>query len=206
MLRKIMTAALAAALPALSATAQHEPWDMFVGVKAGASASKFTKNPGDYRIFPTGAVYMQAFVTKHLAIDIELGPGFYGARNCANAVDSETGEKTPADCELAFLNTDVLLKYYPVKFLGLYAGAQFGALIDAKLKYGGKSVDADDRFTRGDVSIPAGVEICIGGFTIDARYHYFPLKAGKDKSGTEFPWQSSNSAVSATLGWKFQAF
>ena len=116
--------------------------------------------------------------------------------------------------ETSYVNVPLTLNYYIFKGFAIKAGAQFGFLTSAKVKYNlreksGSSTmklefdeDIKDGFEKFDFSIPVGISYEFKvPVTIDMRYNIGLTKVNKDS--TPDGKDCRNQVLSITVGYKF---
>ena len=74
--------------------------------------------------------------------------------------------------KMDYFTVPILIKFYPVKYVNIYAGPQFGILISQKrVDSGGNSLTLD-RYKNGDLSVAMGVGLELPfGINLGARYN-----------------------------------
>lgn len=155
--------------------------DFDLGIKLGANYSTI-KDMSDlkHKTGWTGGVFMAVkfnrFAIQPEALYTQQGAKFEGGK-----------------FDLDYIAVPVLLKFYLVDdFLNIYAGPQFGFMLDADINVGHRLKSKNFDFT-GVAGI--GVEV-LRGFRIDARY-------GKGMTDVTHKFPAKNDVFTLSLGFSF---
>ena len=182
----------------------YDTMDLLVGGKIGVGASTLTGIDSKYQFFPTGGIYGELFITPRLSMSLEVAYAHKGGNGTYAAKAPEYG---PYDYHFHYINTSYLVKYYLTKEIDVYTGLTLGRSVGAKSKFEGKTTDIQDEVSKGDFSIPVGIEYTIAkNWTIDARYHWSVTSLAKTDKAKYILDNAHNSLISLTVGYKLWVF
>ncbi len=154
-MKKFLVSLFAICLAA--STFAYSPLDF--GVKAGANLSTLSDiTDSETR---TG-FYAGVFTTVNIPIIFDIQ---------VEALYSQQGVKSAlGTTKLNYFNVPVLMKFSPLPILSLYAGPQFGFLLNDNVAFAGQ--DLEDITKSAEVSIGLGASIDISKISIDLRYNF----------------------------------
>ena len=155
----------------ISANAQTHP---HFGLKAGVNIADLKIDEGT-DLDPKASLYVGGLahfhVSRHFAIQPELMFSGQGAKQGDTKLN------------LGYINLPVLAQYMTGTGFRLQTGPQVGALISAKSKTGGNSVDIKDELNKIDFSWAFGASyVTNSGLGIDARYNLGLSNVNEDSS------------------------
>ena len=187
----------------------YDIWDVLAGVKAGAGVGFLTKNTCDPLIMPYASVYAEMYLNKTISMSLEVAGACKGADNVRTpfvAEDGTVGNRL-YQYRIWYVNTSYLFNVHVFRHLSLYTGLTLGRAVNAKAQRDGISRDMLDYIHKGEFSVPVGMELTLGKHvTVDARWHWSPLKLSDSEAATRAFGAARNQFFSATLGYKFQVF
>ncbi|MCI6619574.1 MAG: PorT family protein [Prevotella sp.] len=176
---------------------KHEPWDIYITPKAGATYTGFASKNCEFKPGFIGGASVEVFFFPHFAFETGLSFSMEGANKVDNDIDSRDN-----DYNLNYLNIDYLFKWYIGNRLNVFTGLHMGRLVWAKAD----GVDIIDELHQGAFAIPAGIGYNIGRWAISAQFNYsFPKLAKSDKAK---PILNNASPMGGfvTIGYKIQVF
>lgn len=163
----------------------HDPFDIYVGPKIGATYSQFTKVGGDPVIFGTAGGFVEVFFTDRFGMNVEMMYTHQGGKGIYHDVRmrtyAEDGSQVyqdvhsgPYDYDLDYINTIYKLKYYFTKQISVFSGFHFGTFINAKSVFQGEKTNFR-KYLHRQAAIPIGVSFETEKLMIEACYN-FPLR------------------------------
>lgn len=190
-------------------TGIHDPWDLYVGPRLGLDVSTLTNTGGRPVIGFTGGAFFEVFILKNLSIDMGLNYSRQGVDNVKYNITTNYADGTSEtrhykyDYALHYINTDYLLRWYPIasKPLSVYSGLHLARLFSAKAKSNHSNNIRDD-LHKGDVSLPLGVSYEWGQWQADARYNLSVRHIGRSARAKQLLDDASNSMISFTVAYK----
>ena len=195
-------------------TGEHEQWDIYAVPKIGLNLSNLPGIDGKVKIGLIGGVYMEMFLTKNIAIDVETQYSHQGSSGVHRTLITTeasgittTREYGPYDFKLDYLNTNYIVRWYPWIDLpwSFTTGLHTSYIISAKAKLkGGKEHNLKDHIYKGDVAIPLGVSYEWSQWQIEARYNLYFRKLARDAKAQELMRNARNNMFEVTLGYRIK--
>ena len=195
-------------------TGEHEQWDIYAVPKIGLNLSNLPGIDGKVKIGLIGGVYMEMFLTKNIAIDVETQyshQGSSGVHRTLTTTDASgvttTREYGPYNFKLDYLNTNYIVRWYPWIDLpwSFTTGLHTGYIISAKAKLDdGTKHNLKDHIYKGDVAIPLGVSYEWSQWQIEARYNLYFRKLARDAKAQELMRNARNNMFEVTLGYRIK--
>ena len=195
-------------------TGEHEQWDIYAVPKIGLNLSNLPGIDGKVKIGLIGGVYMEMFLTKNIAIDVETQyshQGSSGVHRTLTTTDvsgiTTTREYGPYDFKLDYLNTNYIVRWYPWIDLpwSFITGLHTSYIISAKAKLDdGTKHNLKDHIYKGDVAIPLGVSYEWSQWQIEARYNLYFRKLARDAKTQELMRNARNNMFEVTLGYRIK--
>ena len=195
-------------------TGEHEQWDIYAAPKIGLNLSNLPGIDGKVKIGLSGGVYMEMFLTKNIAIDVETQyshQGSSGVHRTLTTTDASgittTCEYDPYDFKLDYLNTNYIVRWYPWIDLpwSFTTGLHTSYIISAKAKLDdGTKHNLKDHIYKGDVAIPLGVSYEWSQWQIEARYNLYFRKLARDAKAQELMRNARNNMFEVTLGYRIK--
>ena len=195
-------------------TGEHEQWDIYAVPKIGLNLSNLPGIDGKVKIGLIGGVYMEMFLTKNIAIDVETQYSHQGSSGVHRTLITTeasgittTREYGPYDFKLDYLNTNYIVRWYPWIDLpwSFTTGLHTSYIISAKAKLkGGKEYNLKDHIYKGDVAIPLGVSYEWSQWQIEARYNLYFRKLARNAEAQELMRNARNNMFEVTLGYRIK--
>ena len=195
-------------------TGEHEQWDIYAVPKIGLNLSNLPGIDGKVKIGLIGGVYMEMFLTKNIAIDVETQYSHQGSSGVHRTLIpteasgiTTTREYGPYDFKLDYLNTNYIVRWYPWIDLpwSFTTGLHTSYIISAKAKLkGGKEHNLKDHIYKGDVAIPLGVSYEWSQWQIEARYNLYFRKLARDAKAQDLMQNARNNMFEVTLGYRIK--
>ena len=195
-------------------TGEHEQWDIYAVPKIGLNLSNLPGIDGKVKIGLIGGVYMEMFLTKNIAIDVETQYSHQGSSGVHRTLITTeasgittTREYGPYDFKLDYLNTNYIVRWYPWRDLpwSFTTGLHTSYIISAKAKLkGGKEHNLKDHIYKGDVAIPLGVSYEWSQWQIEARYNIYFRKVAGDAKAQDLMQNARNNMFEVTLGYRIK--
>lgn len=193
---------------------EHTVWDVYAAPKAGLNLSNLPGIDGKVKLGVTGGAYLEVFLAKNLALDVEMQYSRQGSSGvCRNLTTTDaagntvTEEHGPYDFKLDYISTNYLVRWYPWADLswsfttGIHAGYVISA--HAKLKHGTDKNLKDD-IHKGDIAIPLGISYEWKQWQLEARYNVFFRKLARSSEAKELMRNARNNMLEVTLGYRIQ--
>ena len=195
----------------------HDPFDIYVGPKIGATYSQFTKVGGDPVIFGTAGGFVEVFFTDRFGMNVEMmythqgGKGLYHdvvkqVTDAEGNVTNQSIHSGPYDYDLDYINTIYKLKYYFTKQISAFTGFHFGTFINAKSVFQGEKTNIRKHLHR-QAAIPVGVSYETEKLMIEACYN-FPLRqlADKNSLAETILGDARQNLFMLTVGYRIKVF
>ena len=132
-----------------------------LGVKGGVNITKIDGHSfsDDFKYGYHAGAFATIKISNHVQIQPEVLFNQYKTRT-DSAFSNTLNVKNLKDIKLNYLSIPLLLNLTPVKFISFQVGPQFGVLLD---KHKSLFENGKDAFSRGDLSLLAGVQLNLGG-------------------------------------------
>lgn len=192
-----------ASLNCAVAEVHHQLWDFYVTPHAGAAFSKMNSNLSSWKYGAAGGLGFEIFISNHTSLGIDLNYTHQGSNEVYHWVNGV--HQGPYDYRLDYINFDYLLKWYPLDYVDFYAGLHMGRLVNAKREYDGWSKDIEDDLHSGNFTVPVGMNVNLGNFTVDGRF-YFPFNklVMKNRADNLLHPHTRDVTVMVTVGYKIK--
>lgn len=188
-----------------------DPWDLYVGPKAGVAYSNLTTMGGDAKIGLNAGVFVESHITERFAVCFDLMYARVGSDNAYHKTDiyDEEGVLLAAgpyyykfDC----LNTQYKLRYYLMKNLNVFTGLHLTRFIKAKSFFEDKETKIKNQIHSGDLLIPFGAEFTFKNIAIEGTYHLPVRKLARTDKAKAIMGNAKQNLITVTLAYKIQMF
>lgn len=169
---------------------------LHAGLSAGIDASRMAVNdasgtPLTYIINPSGGIFVEAGISKVLAIQAEAN---YSSQGMGGI-----GVSSTLSYKFNYVTIPLLLKLYGTRNLCFFAGGQLGILINAKYIYNESAEDYKDKMKLKDYYAVLGFEYRFdNGVFAGSRYH-----TGLTDIDTQPDLRIHNRYFSFRIGYSF---
>ncbi|MCR5077420.1 MAG: PorT family protein [Prevotella sp.] len=195
---------------------EHTLWDTYVTPKAGLNVSNLPGIDGKMKIGLVAGAYVEVFLRKNLALDMEMeysrqgSAGVYSAFNTMDEEGNTVSYKSgPYDYKLDYLNTNYLVRWYPWADLpcSFVTGLHMGRVLSAhsKLKHGDES-DIKDQIRNGDLAIPIGAAYEWKQWQAELRYNLSFRHLASGTKAKQIMGEARNSMLEVTIGYRIKVF
>lgn len=188
-----------------------DPWDLYVGPKAGIAYSNLSSLGGDAKIGLNAGVFVESHITERFAICFDMMYARVGSDNVYhnNIIPNEDGSLPstgPYYYKFDFLNTQYKLRYYVMKNLNVFTGLHLSRVVKAKSIVNDVESKIKKDIRSGDLLIPFGAEFSFKNLAIEATY-YLPLrKLAKSDRAMNLLGNAKQNLITVTLAYKIQMF
>lgn len=188
-----------------------DPWDLYVGPKAGVAYSNLTSMGGDAKIGVNAGVFVESHITERFAVCFDMMYARVGSDNVylkSQVLNAEGFPESsgPYYYKIDFLNSQYKFRYYFLKNFNIFTGFHLARVFKAKAVVGDVETKIKKEIHSGDLLIPFGAEFSFKNLAIEGTYHLPVRKLARTDKANAIMGNAKQNLITLTLAYKIQMF